>query len=169
MSREARSLGTSGQYVLWAVCIPWHPASCEVCQAGVVLGCVRLRARLRAAAGSRARVAQSGTTLGLRPVEGRRCWPTSRTYCSNLCAPPCAGINGSSARRAPKKDPPIEQTLACTLEELSKGSVRRMKIRCALVCARHGMRQSVCVEHRRGVLGGWAGCAWRRLAVQEGA
>lgn len=35
-----------------------------------------------------------------------------------------------------------------------------------LVCTRHGMRQSVCVEHRCGVLGG---CAWRRLAVQGGA
>ena len=36
---------------------------------------------------------------------------------------------GSGSLRRPKKDPPIEQALACTLEELYKGSVRRMKIR----------------------------------------
>ena len=43
-----------------------------------------------------------------------------------------AGMNGSSQRR-PKKEPPVEQSLTCTLEELYKGNVRRMKIRCAAV------------------------------------
>jgi DnaJ homolog subfamily B member 4 len=35
---------------------------------------------------------------------------------------------GAAAGRAPRKDPPIEQPLGCTLEELYKGSTRKMRI-----------------------------------------
>lgn len=47
------------------------------------------------------------------------------------CACPAAGMNGHgcAGQRRPKKDAPHEMELQCTLEELYKGTTRRMKIR----------------------------------------
>lgn len=62
--------------------------------------------------------------------------PFTNLCCSGLCLPLAAGMNGHAGGqpRRPKKDAPHEMDLQCSLEELYRGTTRRMKIRCALRC-----------------------------------
>lgn len=48
--------------------------------------------------------------------------------------PAAAGMNGhAGGHRRPKKDAPHEMELHCSLEELYRGTTRRMKIRCGFL------------------------------------